>query len=55
MESGGSVVYDYEVHENGDPVHDAEPHGPVWLHDLTGIDISRMSSQSTSTKRKSVM
>jgi len=33
---GGIVIYDYQVDARGDPVHDAEPPGPEWLHVLLG-------------------
>ena len=35
---GGSVVYDYEVDDNGRRVPNAEPPGRKWLRNLLGID-----------------
>jgi hypothetical protein len=37
-EMEGTVYYDYEVDEDGQPIDDAKPPGPKWLRDIVGID-----------------
>ena len=38
QQSGGGVIYDYELDSAGRRVRNAKPPGPAWLRDRLGID-----------------
>ena len=38
QKSGGSVVHDYQIDDNGQYIPNAEPLGPKWLMKQLGID-----------------
>lgn len=47
-EIGGSVLYDYEVDENGTAYDNPQPPAPAWLIDQVGIDRSTNAMVSDS-------